>query len=118
MGLMVRAVLVDDSADLRRLTRLTIEGGGSVEVVGEAEDGLTGRALIESLRPDVAVIDLHLPGMDGVELIESLRSRSDTTRLVAYSTDDGALARALHAGADAAVLKTGRPEDLLTALAS
>lgn len=114
----MRAVLIDDSADLRRVTRLTIEDGGAVEVVGEAEDGLAGREMIESLRPDVAVIDLHLPDMDGVELIESLRSRSATTRLVAYSTDGGALARALHAGADAAVLKTGKPEALLTALAS
>lgn len=114
---MLRAVLVDDSADLRALTRLNLELDSDTEVVGEAADGLTGLDLIEQLRPDVAVIDLHMPGINGVELIQLLRQhRIVMTRLVAYSADDQALTRALDAGADAAVLKTSDLDVLLSAL--
>ena len=115
---MLRAVVVDDSASLRLLTRMTIEDGGGAEIIGEACDGFEGLDLIEQLAgPDVAIIDLHMPRMDGVELIVSLRGRRAKTRLVAYSSDEVALAAALRAGADAAVLKTGRSEDLLGAIA-
>jgi two-component system nitrate/nitrite response regulator NarL len=114
----LRAVLVEDSADLRMLTRFTLEDGCCAEIIGEACDGLDGLDMIEALQPDVAIIDLHIPGLNGVQLIECLRSRSATTRLVAYSSDDVALRDALAAGADAAVLKTGFSGPLLSAVAS
>jgi DNA-binding NarL/FixJ family response regulator len=113
---MLRAVLVDDSADLRLLTRLTLEFEADAEIVGEAADGQEGLGLIEQLSPDVAVIDLHMPGMDGVELIRLLRRRSDSTRLVAYSSDDAGLTDALGAGADAAVLRTADVNALVAAV--
>jgi DNA-binding NarL/FixJ family response regulator len=114
---MLRAVLVDDSADLRTLTRFTLELDGDAEVVGEAADGLSGLELIESLSPDVAVIDLNLPGISGLELIQFLRERNvSVTRLVAYSADDRALQDALGRGADAAVRKTASLTDLLAAI--
>jgi DNA-binding NarL/FixJ family response regulator len=115
--IVLRAVVVDDSASLRLLTRMALEDGGSAEIIGEACDGFEALSLIEALLPDVAIIDLHMPGMDGVALIESLRGRRATTRLIAYSSDDVALKEALRVGADAAVLKTGRCEELLLAIA-
>jgi two-component system, NarL family, nitrate/nitrite response regulator NarL len=112
----LRAVLVDDEVDLRMLTRFTLEDEGNTEVIGEAGDALEALDLIEQLTPDVAIIDIHLPGMNGVQLIAFLRSKSDVPRLVAYSSDDLALGDALRAGADAAVLKTGQSEALLLAV--
>jgi DNA-binding NarL/FixJ family response regulator len=113
---MLRAVVIDDEADLRLLARYMIEDEGAVEVIGEAGNASEALALIGNLLPDIAIIDIHLPGMSGIELIQTLRQAAMTTRLVAYSSDDLALADALRAGADRAVLKSGRSEELLAAL--
>jgi two-component system nitrate/nitrite response regulator NarL len=110
-----RAVVVDDSVSLRLLTCLALED--DTEVIGEAADALEALELIETLRPDVAVIDVHMPGMDGVELIRVLRARGSRLRLVAHSADESSLAAAIGAGADAAVLKSPLCQELLDALA-
>jgi two-component system nitrate/nitrite response regulator NarL len=115
---MQRAVVVDDSASLRLLTRLALEDADATEVVGEAADAREALELIDTLCPDVAIVDLHMPGMNGVELIEMLRTRGVKIRLVAYSSDETGLVEALRAGADAAVLKSPQCAGLLTALAS
>lgn len=115
---MQRAVVVDDSLSLRLLTRLALEDVDDTEVVGEAADGLEALDVIDRLRPDVAIIDIHMPGMDGVELIQELRQRGVRMRLVAYSSDETSLTAALRAGADAAVLKSPLGAALLDALAS
>jgi DNA-binding NarL/FixJ family response regulator len=115
---MQRAVVVDDSASLRLLTRLALEDVDGTEVIGEAGDAVEALEMIERLRPDVAIIDLHMPGMDGVELIQELRGRGLKVRLVAYSSDETGLIDALRVGADAAVLKSPHAAALLTALAS
>jgi DNA-binding NarL/FixJ family response regulator len=112
----LRAVVIDDEPDLRLLARYMLEDEGLIEVIGEACDAEQALALIRELLPDIAIIDMHLPGMSGVELIHVLRGTAMTTRLVAYSSDDLALADAIRAGADRAVLKSGRSEELLAAL--
>jgi two-component system response regulator DevR len=113
---MLRAVVIDDEADLRLLARYMLEDEGAVEVIGEACTASEALDLIREQRPDIAIIDIHLPDMSGIELIQILRLAEMTTRLVAYSSDDLALADALRAGADRAVLKSGRSEELLAAL--
>lgn len=113
---MLRAVVIDDEADLRLLARYMLEDDGMIEVIGEACNGGEALAMIGELLPDIAIIDIHLPDMSGVELIQLLRHTTMTTRLVAYSSDDLALADAMRAGADTAVLKSGRSEELLAAL--
>jgi DNA-binding NarL/FixJ family response regulator len=113
---MLRAVVIDDEADLRLLARLMLEDDGAVEVIGEACTASDALHLIHDLAPDIAIIDIHLPDMSGVELIHLLRDAAMTTRLVAYSSDDLALAEALHAGADKAVLKSGRSDELIAAV--
>jgi DNA-binding NarL/FixJ family response regulator len=115
---MQRIVLVDDSPSLRLLARIALEDVPGTEVVGEAENGQTGLALIEQLHPDVAIVDIQMPGMTGVELIRILRSRQVATRLIAHSNDEQGLAEALVAGADSAVMKGPALAGLATALAS
>jgi two-component system nitrate/nitrite response regulator NarL len=113
---MLRAIVIDDEADLRLLARFMLEEAGLIEVIGEAANATDALELIREMVPDIAIVDLHLPGMSGVELIQLLRDRAMTLRLVAYSSDDLGLADALRAGADRAVLKTGRSEELIAAL--
>ena len=113
---MLTAVLVEDSAEHRDLTRWCLEIDGNTQVIGEAIDGAAGLDVISRLHPDVAVVDLHMPKMNGVELIRELRSRGCTLRLVAYSCDDQALSAALAAGADASVPKSRDFGQLLVAI--
>lgn len=113
---MLRAVVVDDEPDLRLLARLMLTDNAEVELVGEAGTGIEALELIRDALPDIAIVDVHLPDMSGVELIALLRGRSCRMRLVAYSSDDVALAAAMRAGADSAVLKSGRSDELLAAL--
>jgi DNA-binding NarL/FixJ family response regulator len=107
-------VLVDDSGEMRLITRITLERDGCAQVVGEAADGTRGLGLIHELRPDVAIVDIHMPNMDGITMVEHLRGA--TTQLVVYSSDARALGDALEAGAAAAVFKGDMPEALIEAL--
>lgn len=113
-----RVVVIDDSADLRLLVCLAVNDRDGVHVVGEADDGFSGLRLIQRLRPDVAIVDLHMPRMTGVELIKILRFRGLGLRIIAHSNDEHGLAEALRAGADLAVMKSPSSSALLTALAS
>jgi two-component system, chemotaxis family, protein-glutamate methylesterase/glutaminase len=77
-----RAVVVDDSAIARDLLREWLEVDGDLEVVGEAADGETAVELITRLRPDVATIDLRMPGMSGLDLVSVLMARAPLPILV------------------------------------
>ncbi len=112
----MRAVIVDDEESVRTLTRYYLEDDGGFEIVGEADNGLDALELIDHTAPDVAVIDIMMPGLDGVEVIRQLRAHGTTTRLVAFSADPGSLAAAAQAGADATVVKSGNFGDLLSAI--
>lgn len=111
------AVIVDHSADLRLLTRTTLEVEQVALVVGEAADALEALDLIDEVHPNVAIIDLHLPGIDGLDLIDFLRRRRTYLRLIAYSGDHRGLQDAVKRGAHLAVLKTGDQTDLVAAIA-
>ena len=80
----VRVVIVDDTYDLRELLRLALTRGG-MEVVGEAGDGLAGIEAVRLERPDVVLLDLSMPVMDGLEALPSIR------RLVPRGQDHRAL---------------------------
>jgi CheY-like chemotaxis protein len=75
-----RVLLVEDSADVRRMLRLRLELDG--HEVHEAEDGITGLAEALGLQPDVAVIDIGLPGLDGWELARQLRATETGRRMI------------------------------------
>ena len=80
----IRVVLVDDVPAMRLVLRTVLELDG-IEVVGEAGDGLEGVELIVELRPDVAVLDLSMPGLDGLESITEIHARAPATQIVVFS---------------------------------
>lgn len=114
----VRILLVDDSATVRRELRTLLDLLEGVEVVGEAADGAEGLRLAAALRPDVILLDLEMPVMDGFAAAPRLRSLLPTSRLVAYSVHagDADRRRALRAGVDAYLVKGAPLAQLVEAL--
>jgi DNA-binding NarL/FixJ family response regulator len=115
---MKTVVLVEDHALTRAGLRTTLERAGDLHVVAEAEDGASGLAAIETHRPDVAVLDIGLPGMDGIELTRRVRIVSPATRIAILTVQDleTEILAALAAGADAYSLKTSSPDRIVTAI--
>jgi signal transduction histidine kinase len=109
----VRVVLVDDTPSLRLLTRLALDDTG-FEVVGEAGDGLAGVNLVKQLQPDLVLLDLAMPVMDGLEALPLMRNAVPTVRIVIVSGFDRRAmeSQVLAAGADG-YLQKGTPPDLL-----
>jgi CheY-like chemotaxis protein len=81
----VRVLLVDDLSDIRLVMRLLLEADGRAEVVGEAADGAEAVRLAGELRPDAVVLDLRMPGMDGVAALPLIRDAAPGTVVVALS---------------------------------
>ena len=81
----VRVVLADDTDDIRLLTRTVLDLDGGFEVVGEASTGLQAVALARQLTPDVIVLDLAMPEMDGLQALPRIRQESPATRVVVMS---------------------------------
>jgi DNA-binding NarL/FixJ family response regulator len=78
-------VLADDSDDLRELLALTLDATGSIDIVGEGRDGREAVDLCRTLHPDVLVLDLAMPRMDGLEAIPLVRRNSPETRIMVLS---------------------------------
>lgn len=102
----LRVVIVDDTADLRQLLRLALERGG-FEVVAEAGDGRAGIETVREHRPDLVIIDLAMPVMDGIEALPTLRKLVPEAKIVVLSGFGAQQmsARAVAAGADGYVQK-------------
>src|SRR3954468_953312 len=84
-GRKVRVLLADDLPDIRLVMRLLLEADGRVEVVGEATDGAEAVAMAKELHPDAVVLDLRMPGMDGVEALPLIRNAAPGIVVVALS---------------------------------
>ena len=80
----VRVVIIDDTYDLRELVRLALTRGG-MEVVGEAGDGLAGIEVVRLERPDVVLLDLSMPVMDGLEALPSIRRLVPAAKIIVLS---------------------------------
>jgi DNA-binding NarL/FixJ family response regulator len=81
----IRVVLVDDVPELRLLVRLTLEEDPAIEVVGEAANGREGVAVVEETDPDLVLLDLSMPDMDGLEAIPLMRRHAPNARVVVLS---------------------------------
>lgn len=114
----IRIVIADDSAFFRDGVRALLDVDPELEVVGEAPDGAQAVALVERLRPDVALLDMRMPVLDGVEATRRIRVHVPTCRVVALTTfdEDDLLFAALRAGACGYLLKDLSAERLLDAV--
>ena len=114
---MIRVLLADDHALLRRGFRLILEAEPDLEVVGEAADGAEAVALAGTLDPDVVLMDLRMPEMDGVEATRRITSTSCTKVVVLTTFDlDEFVYASLRAGASAFLLKDAKEDQLLAAI--
>ena len=114
----VRVVIVDDDALVRAALRLILESDSGVTVLGEGADGRSGYDAVRSLRPDVVLMDLHMPGTDGVWATAQITADCPDTKvlvLTAFDTD-AMVAAALRAGATGFLLKDSAPEIIFRAV--
>jgi DNA-binding NarL/FixJ family response regulator len=110
-----RVVIVDDHPIFRHGVRYTLEASGEFEVVGEAADGQRAIQAAESLNPDVMLVDINLPGLNGLEVARVVRRRLPQTALIILTAyeDDEQLFNAIKVGAAAYSPKDISPEQLL-----
>ncbi|PZQ10015.1 MAG: DNA-binding response regulator [Rhodanobacter denitrificans] len=115
---MIRTVLIDDHELVRTGFRMILAAQPDITVVGEAADGENGLALIRRERPDVALVDVHMPGLSGVELTERVQRAKLPTRIIILSmvSDSPFPRRLLEAGAGGYLTKGCAAEELLRAI--
>lgn len=116
----IRIILADDHLLMRQGTRRILEQYPDLAVVGEAEDGQQALELIERIKPDVALLDVRMPKLNGIEVVRRLKDCSPNTRalmLTAYDDDEYILAL-MQAGASGYLLKTVQAKELAEAVRS
>ena len=114
---MIRVLLVDDQSLLRMGFRLILEAEPDLEVVGEAADGATGVSMASSLHPDVVLMDVRMPGMDGIQATAAITASRSSKVLILTTYDlDQYVFAGLKAGASGFLLKDAPPDELTSAL--
>ncbi len=115
---MIRILLADDHAVIRRGLRLVLEEQQDFQVVGEASDGREAVTLAEDLKPDIAVLDITMPNLNGIEAARQISLKQPGTSIVVLSmhADESFVLRALKSGARGYVLKESREADLISAI--
>ncbi|MBK9927121.1 MAG: response regulator transcription factor [Anaerolineales bacterium] len=111
-------VLADDHPIVRQGLRHLLDSNPEFHVVGEAGDGLEAIHLIETLKPNVLVVDMMMPGLNGLEVLRQLKKLSPTTRSIVLSMQsaNAYVVEALKLGADGYILKETGPSELVNAI--
>jgi DNA-binding NarL/FixJ family response regulator len=114
----ITALIVDDHEVVREGLRLTLARIGGVRVIGEAADGATAVALTERRRPDVVIMDLRMPDMDGLEATELIAEKVPDTAVLIFTAygEKSLLQRGLESGARGYILKEAPQETLARAI--
>lgn len=114
----ISVLLADDHPVVRQGLRTLLELQDDIELVGEAADGAEAVTLAEELLPDVVLIDLVMPELDGVEALRRIRTASPATRVIVLTSfgDDARIFPAIKAGAAGYLLKDVEPQELLDAI--
>jgi DNA-binding NarL/FixJ family response regulator len=114
----ITVVLADDHPIVRQGLRHLLENDPEFHVVGEAGDGLEAIHLIEKLKPNILVVDLMMPGLNGLEVLRQFKKISPTTRAIVLSMQsaNAYVVEALNLGAEGYVLKDTGPSELVNAI--
>ncbi|TVR92778.1 MAG: DNA-binding response regulator [Trueperaceae bacterium] len=117
---MTRVLIVDDQTLVRQGIRSLLELADGIDVVGEAADGVEALERIETLAPDVVLLDLRMPRLDGIGVLEALRTRAHAPPCLILTTfdDDAAVLTGLRAGARGYLLKDVSLDHLTEAIAA
>jgi DNA-binding NarL/FixJ family response regulator len=115
---MIQVLLVDDQSLLRMGFRLILEAEPDIEVAGEAADGATGVSMAAALRPDVVLMDVRMPGLDGIAATAAITAAGTASRVLILTTFDldQYVFAGLKAGASGFLLKDAPPAELLSAV--
>jgi DNA-binding NarL/FixJ family response regulator len=118
VGDLIRVVLVDDDALVRSGLRMMLAGAPGIEVVGEADDGRGALGAVDRHRPDVVLMDIRMPQVDGITATRLLRSQPDPPAVLVLTTFDAdeLVLRALRAGAAGFLLKDTPPAEIVRAI--
>lgn len=114
----LRVLLAEDHQTVREGVKLLVNAQPDMEVVGEASDGDEAIAQVQRLEPDILLMDISMPGLNGLRATKKLRAMASDVKILTLSrhTDDGYLQQLLAAGANGYVLKQSAPTNLITAI--
>ena len=114
----IRVALADDHHLIRSGLKLLLGSDDSLEIVGEASDGAAALQLTEALQPDILVLDLSMPGMDGMECLREIKRRGLATRVIVLTMyeDENYILEAMTAGASGYVQKSSVDTELFQAI--
>lgn len=114
----IRVVIADDHVFVRDGIKSLLESEGNISVVGEATDGAEALQLVEANQPDLLIVDIRMPHLTGIEVVEKLRSQGNAVKIVMLSMHDSEeyVLKSIKAGADGYLLKGSSKEEFLKAL--
>lgn len=114
----IRVVLADDHVFVRDGIKSLLENEANIEVVGEATDGLEALKSVEINQPDLLILDIRMPNLTGIEVVEKLRSQNNLVKIVMLSMHESEeyVLKSIKAGADGYLLKGSSKEEFLKAL--
>lgn len=114
----IRVLVVDDETLMRRALVIFVDGAEDMTVVGEAADGVVALRQCAALRPDVVLMDMQMPEMNGIEATRAISDRFPETRVIAVTTfsSERYLVPALRAGASGYLVKDAEPEEFVAAV--
>ncbi|MBZ0298452.1 MAG: response regulator transcription factor [Anaerolineae bacterium] len=114
----IRILIVDDHAVVRQGLRMFLDLDGELEVIGEAENGQQAVQMAHTLQPDVILMDLLMPVMNGIEAITTIKQALPAIELIALTSvlDDGSVVGAVRAGATGYLLKDTKADELIRAI--
>jgi DNA-binding NarL/FixJ family response regulator len=114
----IKILIVDDHAVVRQGLRMFLQTNKELEIVGEAANGVEGLERVEALQPDVVLMDLLMPVMDGISAIHAIHERFPETQLIALTSvlENASVSGAIKAGATGYVLKNTDAEELVRAI--